>query len=120
MISVFGDIKNPFPILGANYSAEVGPNFGLLVLFNNILRLVFLAAGIFAFFQLIIAGYGFMAAAGDPKKVAASWAKIWQTLLGLVIIVGSFVLAAIIGQIFFGDPMAIIRPTIYAVIYAVD
>jgi len=115
MLSIFGEIKNPFPKIGADYSGEIGPDFGLLVLLNNILRLVFLVAGLFALFQLIFAGFGFMNAAGDPKKVGAAWAKIWQTLLGLVIIVSSFVLAALFGQLFFGDPMAILQPKLYGV-----
>lgn len=119
MLTIFGEFKNPFEIIMGpekGYSGEIGENFGLLVLLNNILRLVFLAAGLFALIQLIMAGYGFMTSAGDPKGISSAWGKIWSTLLGLVIIVGSFVLAAIAGQLFFGDPMAILQPKLYGVI----
>lgn len=83
-------------------------------LITNILRFAFLAAGLWAFLNFILAGYSFMSASGDPKKITASWEKIWMTVLGLVIIVASFVLSAIIGYILFGDPLFILRPKIYS------
>ena len=80
---------------------------------SNILRLVFVVAGIFAFFNFIIAGFQYMNAGGDSKSLTAAWDRIWQSLIGLVIIVGSFAVAALIGQVFFGRPEAILSPMIY-------
>lgn len=74
-------------------------------LFTNILRIVFFAAGIWSFLNIIIAGYQFMNAGGDPKAITAAWAKIWQSLVGLVIIVSSFIFAAIFGFLIFHDPL---------------
>ena len=48
----------------------------------------------------------------DSKKIAGAWAQIWQTVLGLAISAGSFVLAAIFGQLLFNDPYFLLRPTI--------
>ena len=53
-----------------------------------------------------------MSAGDDSKKVAGAWAKIWQTLLGLAVSAGAFVLAGIFGQLIFNDPMFLLRPTI--------
>lgn len=86
---------------------------GLIAFLNNILRLMIAVAGIYGFLNLVIAGYGFMSAGGDPKAVGRAWAKIWQSLIGLLIIVGSFVLAAIFGYLLFGDATAILQPKIY-------
>jgi len=86
---------------------------GIGLFLSNILRLLFVAAGIYAFFNLVIAGFKYMGAAGDPKVLNAAWAKIWQSLIGLVIIVGSFALAALFGQIIFGQPGFILNPQIY-------
>jgi hypothetical protein len=86
---------------------------GLILFFSNVLRLVFVVAGIYAFINFIIAGYGYMSAGGDSKAIAAAWARIWQSLMGLVIIVGSFAFAALLGQVLFGDPTYILSPTIY-------
>lgn len=109
MLGIFGTI-NPPP--GA--AAYGGSVFGGLVPFlNNILRLIFVIAGLFALFNLIIAGFGFMTAGGDPKAIEKAWSKIWQSLIGLIIIVASFLLAAIFGYLLFGDPMAILQPKIW-------
>lgn len=106
----FGKIVPPEPFTPEKYG---GYETGLIAFFNNILRLMIAVAGIYGFLNLVIAGYGFMSAGGDPKAVGRSWAKIWQSLIGLLIIVGSFVLAAIFGYLLFGDATAILKPKIY-------
>jgi len=45
--------------------------------------------------------------------MAAAWAKIWQSMMGLLFIVGSFVLAAIFGYLLFGKASAILMPQLY-------
>ncbi len=86
---------------------------GLTQFISNIVKLLIVGAGIFALFNLVTAGYAFMSAGGDPKKIADAWSKIWQTLLGLAVAAGSVVLAAIFGRIIFGDPNALLQITIY-------
>jgi hypothetical protein len=104
---IVGQITNP-----ALPSAYQG--IGTIGLFlTNILRFIFVAAGIYAFFNLVMAGFKYMNAGGDPKVLSAAWAKIWQSLIGLTIIVGSFAVAVIIGQIIFGNPGFILDPQIY-------
>jgi hypothetical protein len=77
-----------------------------------IIKFLIVGAGIYALINLVLAGYAFMSAGDDPKKMAGAWAKIWQTFLGLAVAAGAFVLAAIIGQLLFGDPTFILNPTI--------
>lgn len=114
MLGIFGEIKNPFDILNIKeYAGPVGPKFGLIIFVNNILKLVIIVAGIFAFFNLIIAGFQFMTSGGDPKGISNAWSKIWQSLVGLLIVAASFLLAAIFGWLLFGNPLAILQPTIY-------
>jgi hypothetical protein len=105
---IIGTVTNPLP------RAYQGVTSGGLILFlTNILRLVFVAAGIFAFINLIIAGYQYMSAGGDAKALGNAWARIWQSLLGLIIVVGSFALAALLGYLLFGDAGFILSPKIY-------
>lgn len=104
---IVGTVKNPntaYPSIASG---------GLTSFLANILRLVFVAAGIFAFVNLIIAGYQYMSAGGDAKQLEAAWGRIWQSLLGLIIIVGSFALAALFGYVLFGNAGFILNPTIY-------
>jgi len=106
---LFGTINPPEAI--KRFSPTGDPS-GLIILFNNILRLLIVGAGIFALLNFILAGYAFMSAGGDPKLVEKAWAKIWQSIVGLFIIVASFVLAALLGQILFGNARAILEPSI--------
>ena len=111
---IFGKIIPPEAIRGLTPTGlEAGDPSGLIVLFNNILRLLIVIAGIYALLNFILAGYAFMSAGGDPKKVELAWAKIWQSMVGLFIIVGSFALAALLGLILFGSARAILSPKIY-------
>jgi len=80
---------------------------------SNIVKLLIVGAGIFALFNLVTAGYAFISAGGDPKKIADAWAKIWQTLLGLLIAAGSIVLAAIFGRLIFGNANALLQIQIF-------
>lgn len=105
--SVIGTVNNP---LSKSYG---GVNAGLIPFFTNLLRLMFVGAGIYALLNLVVAGFQYMSAGGDTKLLTAAWARIWQTLLGLVIIVGSFALAALFGYLIFSDAGYILNPVIY-------
>lgn len=108
MNNPFGSVKAPQGL--SNYSGEAGTAIGQLI--NVILKALIVGAGIYALINLVLAGYAFMSAGDDAKKVAGAWAKIWQTMLGLAVAAGSFVLAAIFGQLIFGDPTFILKPRI--------
>ena len=111
---IFGKIVPPQAIERLTPARwEAGHPSGLIVLFNNVLHLLIVAGGIYALLNFIIAGYSFMSANNDPKKIDLAWAKIWQSMVGLLIIAASFVLAALIGKFLFGSARAILEPKIY-------
>ena len=107
-LGIFGSIDKP-PGISAYGNLEVGlVSFG-----NNLLKLIIVGAGIFTFINIVIAGYDFLSAGGDSKKVAAAWARIYNSLIGVLFVAGSFVLAAIFGWLVFRDVTAILNPKIY-------
>lgn len=111
---VVGTVQNTLlPSVYQNPFATGGGQGGLILFFTNILRLVFVGASIYAFLNLIVAGFQYMTAGGDAKMLGLAWARIWQTLLGLLIIAGSFALAALFGYLIFGDASFILSPKIY-------
>ncbi|HUD19196.1 MAG TPA: hypothetical protein VMR81_02030 [Patescibacteria group bacterium] len=110
MDQIVGHVTNPLP---GPYQSLTGANGGLILFFTNILRLVFVIAGIYAFINFIIAGFQYMSAAGDSKALSAALDRIWYSLLGIIIVIGSFALAALVGQIVFGSATFILSPTIY-------
>jgi len=79
---------------------------------NLFINLLIVGGGVFALVNFILAGYAFMSAGDDPKKVEGAWGKIYQTLIGLSFMAGSFVLAAIFGQLLYGDASRILSPVL--------
>lgn len=113
ILDVIGGITPPQPFTPDKYGSAFGEPGGLIKFFNNIVRLLIVIGSIWAFINLVLAGYGFLSAGDDPKKMEAAWQKIWQSMLGLLFILGSFVLAAIFGYLLFGDPTAILKLKVY-------
>ena len=86
---------------------------GIQAFISAMIKTVIAISAIYALFNLIFAGYSFMSAGANPDKIAQSWAKIWQTLLGLLVAVGAFVLAGIFGKLIFGDYNALLQLRIF-------
>ncbi len=107
---VFGNISNP---LQDGYGDYNNPNGGLVGFLSNIVKTLTIVAGIWTFFNLLLAGFDFITASGDPEKIQNAWQKIFNSLLGLVIIVASFTIAALLGWLIFKDATAILQPKIY-------
>ncbi|KKU10260.1 MAG: hypothetical protein UX13_C0016G0017 [Candidatus Woesebacteria bacterium GW2011_GWB1_45_5] len=106
--------QNPFGIIKAPETAFTGKEPGEAIgsLIQLVLWILIIGAGVYALFNLVLAGYSFMSAGDDPKKVTGAWAKIWQTVLGLAVAAGAFVLAGIFGQLIFGRWDFILNPSI--------
>jgi len=85
---------------------------GLILLLSNILRIVIYAGGLFALINLFVSGIQYLGSSGNPEMIKQASTRIWMSLLGLVIIASSLILAAIIGLVFFGDASLIIKPVI--------
>ncbi|MBN1168702.1 hypothetical protein JXA63_02310 [Candidatus Woesebacteria bacterium] len=105
MRDIWGNIARP-DFLTGDVQTGIGP------LLNTIMWTMIVIAGIYALINFIIAGYDFMSAGGDPGKVANAWSRIWQTIIGLIVSAGAFVIAAIVGWLVFGDWDFIINPVI--------
>src|SRR3989338_1152982 len=116
-IAQLGGAINP-PIAG--YSGVAGSadffNIGLPQFLNNLIFLVTVIGGLVTIFNVLIAGFTYISASGDPKKVEEAWTKIWQSLLGLVIMASFVIFAGLINKIVFGGtttPFNILQPTFF-------
>lgn len=98
-------IKSPVTSYG-----DVGT--GLPTFITNVITIIFAAAGLFAFFNLMIAGFSYITAGGDSKKIESATASINMSLLGLVVMVGAAAITGIISYLLFGSATAILSPTI--------
>src|SRR5260221_7080902 len=87
-------------------------NGGIGNLLNLVIKIIFVGGGIYALFNLLLAGYAFMGAGDDPKKIEGAWGKIWQTAMGLLFMAGDFFLSAIFWELIFNDYVAILNSNI--------
>lgn len=102
---MFGSISNPLP----RYNSTGGS--GLFLFLSNLFKLVAVIGGIYLVIQLIMAGFAYINASGDAKATQAAWDRIWQSILGMVIIASAFVIASVVER-FTG--IKIINPVLYA------
>lgn len=107
MASVIGNVGMPEPV--ERFGDVEG---GLGSFLNLIMQTLIIGGGIYALFNFILAGYAFLEAGDDSKKIQGAWARIYQSVIGLLFMAGSFVLAAIFGKLIFGSYDAILSPSI--------
>ncbi len=98
-------IKSPLTGYG-----DVGS--GLPTFITNVITIIFAGAGIFAFFNLMIAGFSYVTSAGDTKKIEAATAQINMSLIGLVVMVAAAAVTGIVSYLLFGSATAILSPKI--------
>lgn len=105
--SIFGKITEPLEL--QKLRVEEG---GIGKILNIIFQLLIIVGGVYALFNFILAGYAFLSAGDDPKKAAGAWAKIYQSAIGLLFMAGAFILAALFGQLIFGNANQLLSPVI--------
>jgi len=88
-----GTVESPIP---GNKYFEPG---GIFLLISNLFMLAGTIGGLFFIIQIIGAGYEYITAGADSKKVDAAWTKIWQSILGVIIIASAFTLATVIERL---------------------
>lgn len=116
MLGIFGNIRNPFLDVApsaTDYHTDTGS--GLIVLMTSLIQLSVVIAGLYTLINIIMAGYGYLSANGDQKAVQKSHEKIYRSFMGLAIVAGSLLLAALMGFFIYGASNwnAIVSPRIY-------
>lgn len=104
---IFGQVNTP---PGVDKFAA-GPA-GLIQLISNIIKLITIIAGLFGLFNIISAGYTYLSSGGNAKATETAMNQLSYSLIGLMIIVGSFTLTALVSLLLFGDPLYILNPRI--------
>lgn len=108
MAGIVGEtIKSPVKSYGSVESAK-----GISAFISNIITIIFVAAGLYVFFNLMIAGFSYITAAGDEKKIMAATASINSSLIGLVVMVAAAAVTGIVSYLLFGSATAILAPSI--------
>lgn len=107
----FGRVSPPPGVEQFNKLAGPG-QIGLLVFISSMIKLLTIVAGIWSLFNLILAGFKYITAANDAKAVDTAWQSIYMSLIGMIIIVSSFTITALVSWLLFQDPTFILNPTL--------
>lgn len=107
--SLWGPVAAPPGVDKFNAAVGAG-NIGIVLFASNMIKLVTVIAGIWALFNLIMAGFKYITASNDVKAVETAWQSIYMSLIGLIIIVSSFTITAVISYVLFGDATFILNP----------
>lgn len=112
--SIFGTVQPPIGVseFDAASVAAGGSNFGLILFISNVIKLGTLIAGLWVLFNIISAGLSYISAQGDSSVPDKAKDQIVHSVIGLGIIVFSYLIIALISFFFFGRADYILNPTI--------
>lgn len=110
--AIIGGITAPQGVGSYNCSTGLCTNIGIFSFISVALRLFTVICGLFMFFNFLWAGYALITKAGDTKAFTDVRERLQYAMIGLVIIVSAYMLAAIIGLVFFGNAGFILKPDI--------
>ncbi len=68
-------------------------------LFTNIIRSVVALSGVVLFIMLVMGGFTFLFSGGDQKKLEKAKGTITHALIGLVVLIGSYLVLLLIKSI---------------------
>jgi hypothetical protein len=106
---IFGTIEAPEGV--AQYNTQAG-GIGIMVFFSNIIKLLTIVAGLWVFVNFLMAGWSIITSAGDSGATKKAYDKILMSVIGLVIIIGSYTLIALISLLLFGKADYILNPVL--------
>jgi hypothetical protein len=112
--SVFGTISVPEPV--ANSYGELGPDSpGLTGFISDMVVLISVIGGLWFLINVVIGGLKLITADGDSKKLSEFGTRLSMMVIGLILMVGAPLIAALIGFVIFGDSTSLLTPTITGV-----
>ena len=74
------------------------------VIFANIVSAITTLALLALFIMILLGGFHYLTAGGDPKKVESARGTLTMAFLGFIIIMGAYLIIAILAG-FFGEPL---------------
>jgi len=108
--AIIGEVEPPQGV--AEYNDEAGGEIGLFKFASNIINLASVIGGIIVMFNFVLAGFTYVTSAGNPSAHEKVKDKITWGLVGLAIIASFYLIAAIVGVIFYGSSAAVLNPAL--------
>lgn len=92
----FDKLREAFPVGSLPGNAEL--SLGMII--SELLKYLFVFAGLALLAYLIMGGYSLMTSGGDPKKVEAAKSNITNAILGFLIIFAAYWITQIVAMVF--------------------
>lgn len=108
--AIIGGVEPPSAIAAIN--TESGQEIGIIFFVSRALNFANIIAGILVMVNFVLAGFSYITSAGNSGNMAKINEKLMWSIVGILIIVISYTLAAIFGLVFYGDPTFIITPVL--------
>jgi hypothetical protein len=108
---VFGEIKAPQGVAAYDAHAPAG-SIGIIAFVSTLLRTATVVAGVFILFNFIMAGFSMVTGGGKSEAYSNATQKMTMSIIGIIVMVASYIIVGIISLIVFGDPKYILEPTI--------
>lgn len=112
VLQIFGTVSPPPGVDLFPGATAAGHGEGLILFISNIIKVMFIIAGLLSLFNIIFAGYTYLGSSGDPKATSQATSSLTYSLLGLAIMVGAFTIISIISFLMFGDSSYILNPVL--------
>lgn len=96
---VYAAVTTPLDSIYAPGNALGGSNATIGGFLSPLILDIMILGGILAFFTIIFAGFQYITGAGDKAKIAQSQNILNYAIMGLVLIVASYVITNLIGAL---------------------
>jgi hypothetical protein len=108
--AIIGGVEAPTAISAIN--TEAGGNIGVIFFISRVLNFANIIAGILVMLNFVFAGFLYITGAGNASNMSKINQRLLWSIVGILVIVASYTLAAIFGLIFFNNATFIITPTL--------
>lgn len=112
--SQIGGVAEPEAVRRLNLLSSVQGNdpngIGIVLFLSKLINLFVIVCGIWTLFNFLYSGYVLITSMGDVKAQSEVKDRVTMTAIGLAIIAGAYIIAGLIGLIFFGDATFILNP----------
>ncbi len=108
--AIIGGVEPPDAVAAINQQS--GGDIGLIFFISRIINFANIIAGILVMINFVYSGFLYVTGAGNASNMSKINERMMWSVVGILMIVGSYTLAAIFGLVFYGDPTFVINPTL--------
>ena len=108
--AIIGEVEPPQGV--AEYNELASGEIGLFKFASRIINLASVIGGIIVMFNFVSAGFTYVTSAGNASAHEKVRDKITWGLVGLAIIASVYLIAAIVGILFYGDTSSVLNPSV--------